>query len=135
MKNKPLSVSDVRAFGVVAAIASAAVAWWLRRRGLADTRALAIVAAGVSIALLGVVAPRILRPFAWLWRQLGHLLGLVTTPVVLTAIYFVVVVPVGLLLRLTGRDLLGLRRDPSASTHWHERDHAPAKRSEYLRLS
>jgi hypothetical protein len=54
--------------------------------------------------------------------RLGHLLGRVTTPIVLGIVYVSTVVPLAVLARAVGRDVLRLRRDPQASSYWIPRD-------------
>lgn len=82
---------------------------------------------GISLVLLSVLfgiaslaAPQLLGPLNRLWFQLGLLLGRIINPLVLGLMYFLVITPVGLLGRLAGRDVLGLRRRDVA-THWRDR--------------
>ncbi|MDY6824186.1 MAG: SxtJ family membrane protein [Thermodesulfobacteriota bacterium] len=60
--------------------------------------------------LLCMVAPRVFTPFAMLWFGLSHGMGMVMSRVVLTVVYCLVVVPVGLLRRLAGADPMMLKR-------------------------
>jgi hypothetical protein len=76
--------------------------------------------------------PRLLAPLKQLWLKLGALLNLVVAPVVLGLVYALVILPAGVLVRLFGKDLLSLRRDPSAVTYWIKRD-MTALRPESLR--
>jgi hypothetical protein len=77
---------------------------------------------GVILILLGLVAPRTLRSLHRAWVKLGLIMFRVVNPVVLGLIYAVVIVPVGLLMRLTGRDPLNLRLDDRAKSYWVVRD-------------
>ena len=74
---------------------------------------LLLVAVALAFVLLGFVAPKVLRPLNWLWFQLGQLLGKIVSPVVLGAIFFLILTPVSLLTRLFGRDQLRLKRKAS----------------------
>lgn len=74
-----------------------------------------------SLVVLAVARPRLLGPLAGLWFRLGLVLHRLTSPIVLGAIFFLVVTPTGLLLRLCHRDPLRLRRDLRARTYWIER--------------
>jgi len=56
------------------------------------------------------------------WMKLGLLMFKVVNPVVLVLIYGVAMVPIGLLMRLTGRDPLRLKLDPAADSYWIPRD-------------
>jgi hypothetical protein len=78
----------------------------------------------VSAALLAAVAsaaPHALRPANRLWFALGMLLGRIVNPIVIGLMFFVVVTPVGLLMRLFGKRPLSLRFDARAETYWIER--------------
>ena len=83
--------------------------------------ALALVAVALAFVLLGFVAPKVLRPLNWLWFQLGQLLGKVVSPVVLGAIFFLILTPVSLVSRLFGRDELRLKRKASQTSYWLDR--------------
>ena len=68
-----------------------------------------------------LMAPRALAPLNRVWFRLGILLGKVVTPLVMGVLYFVVVTPVGFLMRLFGKDPLRLEREPAAKSYWIER--------------
>ena len=72
-------------------------------------------------AALGVrpaSAPARLAPLNRAWTRLGLLLFKVVNPVVLGLIYLTTIVPIGLLMRLRGRDLLSLKFDRQAASYW-----------------
>lgn len=76
----------------------------------------------VVIALVfgavAVVAPALLTPLNRLWTRFGDLLHRVMSPLLLGVVFFLVVTPIGLLIRLTGQSPLRLRFDPAASSYW-----------------
>ena len=76
----------------------------------------------MSVALLGVTlfAPKLLTPFNKVWYQLGLLLGKVVSPIVLGILFFIVITPVAIVMRLAGRDALKLRKQ-NVQSHWIER--------------
>lgn len=91
------------AFTVAAGFAAfAAVAWW-RDREL-PTRIYGTLA--VALLLAGALVPSRLTPVQNAWMRLGHAISRVTTPIVMSIIYFVVITPIGLLRRLIGRPTL-----------------------------
>ena len=77
------------------------------------------VLAGVGLLLLvfGLVAPARLAPLNRAWTRLGLSLFKVVNPVVLGLIYLTTVVPIGLIMRLLGRDLLSLKFDRRAASY------------------
>ena len=66
--------------------------------------------------------PRVLAPLNIIWFRLGLLLHHVVNPVIMAVVYYGAVVPMGLLLKARGKDLLRLKRDPDATTYWIVRD-------------
>jgi hypothetical protein len=80
---------------------------------------LAIAAGFLAVAL---VRPSLLSPLNRLWFMFGLLLHKIVTPVIMGLIFFLTVTPTGLIMRLSGRDPLRLRRDPEAKTYWIERE-------------
>jgi len=69
-----------------------------------------LIAAAAAIVLICMTAPRIFAPFAALWFGLSRVLGAVVSRVVLTAVYALVVFPMGLALRLAGADAMQMKR-------------------------
>ena len=68
-----------------------------------------------------ILAPRALAPLNRLWFLIGILLGKIVTPLVMTMLFFVVVTPVGVVMRLCGNDPLRLKRDRAAKSYWLDR--------------
>lgn len=92
-------------------------------------------AGAAALALVALAKPAALRAPADAWAKLGHLLGRVTTPIVLAAVFVGVVVPLGALMRLFGNDALRRRRDPKAPTYWLERERRTFAPGDFERLS
>jgi hypothetical protein len=77
---------------------------------------------GLALLALGLIAPGSLRGANRAWMKLGMLLSRLVNPIVLLLIYATTMVPIGLLMRATGRDPLRLRLDPKADSYWIARD-------------
>jgi hypothetical protein len=108
----------------------------LRKFGLVMTAPLAALAAlgfwrdkpawpylaGLSafFLLFGLLLPRALAPIEWAWMKLARAMGTVMTYVVLALAFYLVLTPVGLLLRVLGKRPVELGFDPQASTYWSE---------------
>jgi hypothetical protein len=75
---------------------------------------------GVGLAAVSLIAPVLLRPINILWFRFGLLLHRVVNPVVMLAVFAVVLVPAGAIMRLW-HDPLRSRRARRASTYWIER--------------
>jgi hypothetical protein len=76
-----------------------------------------LAVAGVFL-LFALVAPKVLAPLNKLWTKLGLLLGKIMAPIVLGLLLFLVVTPIGVLMRLLGKDPLRLRLDAKSKSYW-----------------
>jgi hypothetical protein len=63
----------------------------------------------VVLLVVTMIVPQIYRPLGYVWLGLSHLLGTVVSRILLTLVFFVIVLPVGLVRRLLGKDSLHLR--------------------------
>jgi hypothetical protein len=77
----------------------------------------ALVASAVFLAL-ALLAPASLGPLNRIWAKIGQLLHRIVSPIALAVLFFCVVTPTGLLLRLIGKDVLRLRFDKAAASYW-----------------
>lgn len=114
-----------RAFGIVFAVASLAVAGWLLL-GAVSVAGMPAAAFGVASAALFLVAallrPGLLSPLNRGWTAVGHVLHRITNPILLAIVFFGLFLPIGLVMRVAGKDPLRLRADRTARTYWRERD-------------
>ena len=78
---------------------------------------------GVSAAFLMATwkVPKVLRPLNIVWFKFGMLLARIVQPIVMAAIFFLVVTPVGLIMRLFGKDLLRQKISADTPTYWQDR--------------
>ena len=67
--------------------------------------------------VLGLLNSRLLSPINFAWIKFGNLLGKIVAPIVMGVVYFFVVTPTGLLMRLVGKDLLRTKNSMS-NTYW-----------------
>ncbi|MEM6883879.1 MAG: SxtJ family membrane protein [Verrucomicrobiota bacterium] len=81
-----------------------------------------------ALLLVTLFSPVILRPFNWVWLKFGLLLHCIVSPVILGAIFFLVVTPTAVLMRIFGKDPLRLKRS-SQPTYWINRTEAITKDS------
>jgi hypothetical protein len=113
MDDAPRSTRDLRRFGLVLAVAFPVVFWlalpWLFSR---PRPWWPLAVAGVLLAF-ALVLPRALAPVERVWLRIGQALGWLNTRILLTVLFFVLVLPLGLLLRAIGK--LPIARKPAAS--------------------
>lgn len=77
---------------------------------------------GLVLVVFGLAVPARLAPLNRAWTRLGLILFKVVNPLVLGLIYLTTVVPIGLFMRLLGRDLLSLKIDREAASYWVVRE-------------
>jgi hypothetical protein len=82
--------------------------------------------AALVLALFALFWTMPLRPLNRLWLQLGLILYRVVNPVVMALLFYSTVVPIGLVMKLCGKDPLRLGRAPEATTYWLAREPGPA---------
>jgi hypothetical protein len=122
---------QVRNFGLTSLVAlPLATGLWTRGSWPAMACALAI---GGLLAALGVAWPRGLRPLLVALNVATEPLVLLVHDLALLFAYFVVVVPVGLVFRLLGRDPLALKIDRRAASYWQAKKQPRDVRSYFRR--
>jgi hypothetical protein len=109
-------------FGAGCLIFALLVAAWLWGRRHLPLPALGVVLLGSGVLGVAVVKPAAALALRAFWLKIARYIGTFNTFVLLCVIYFVAVVPIGLIARLLGRDRLGLRRRNAAASYWHTRD-------------
>jgi len=83
--------------------------------------ALIFAAFAAAFLILTLFAPALLSPLNKAWMALGHILGRIMSPIILGLIFFVLITPVALMGRITGRDPLRLKARAAAS-YWIKRE-------------
>ena len=79
------------------------------------------LAAGIAFAVVALVRPGLLKPLNRVWTAFGAVLHKVVSPLVMIVIFFGVVTPIGILMRLLGQRPLDLQTRGSAPTYWKTR--------------
>jgi membrane-associated phospholipid phosphatase len=79
-------------------------------------------AAFFGLCSLGSPGIALLRPLYIGWMMFAFVLGWINTRIILGIFFYLILTPIGLVLRLTGKDLLDERMDREASTYWKKRD-------------
>jgi hypothetical protein len=86
-----------------------------------------------SMLVLGIPYPPLLWPFERAWFYFAFALGWINMRILLSAVFYTMFVPVGLFMKLIGRDALERKLDRSAETYWKERPQEPVDPESYER--
>ena len=68
--------------------------------------------------ILGLFNSRILTPLRILWIKFGELLGKIVAPIVMSIVFFVIITPIGVFLKIIGKDVLSLKLDKNIKSYW-----------------
>ena len=108
--------SSDRSFGIVFAAVFAIIALW-PLVGDSGVRWWALAIA-LGFAAVATVRPGLLAPLNQLWLKFGLLLNRIVSPLVMGLLFYLIITPFGLFMRLRGKDLLHLKHDPEARSYW-----------------
>ena len=118
--NSKIKIPSNRSFGLVFFVVFLIVALWPLKYE-SDIRLWAIILSLVFL-VLGVLNSKFLSPLNKLWFKFGILLGSIVSPIVMGAVFFIVVTPVGLTMRFLGKDVLRINKSKFVSTYWINRE-------------
>ena len=107
-----------KSFGILFFIIFLLIALW----PLLNSEFIRMWALGIAsiFLVLGFINSKILTPVKKSWIKLGEILGKIIAPIVMGLIYFLIITPIGLLMRLVGKDVLNLKFNKNDS-YWIKR--------------
>ena len=113
------SQSSNRSFGLLFFIVFIAVGLWPVTKGEAAN--IYLILTSLFFLIFGLINSKILSPFNKAWIKLGEILGLIIAPIIMALVYFIILTPISLMLRMFGKDLLGLKFMKKQDTYWIKR--------------
>lgn len=113
------SQSSNRSFGLLFFVVFLILGLWPLKNSL-DLN-LYLISISAVFLILGVTNSKILSPLNKLWIKFGEILGMVIAPLVMALVYFIVLTPVSLIVRIFGKDLLGLKFSKKKESYWINR--------------
>ena len=107
-----------RSFGILFCIVFLLIALW----PLISSNSIRYWALILSITflILGAINSKLLSPLKVYWIKLGEILGKIIAPLVMSLVFFIILTPIGLILRIFGKDLLKLKKNKKNS-YWLSR--------------
>ena len=118
MNYKELKIGSNKSFGVVFFVVFLLIGLWPILKGN-ELRIWSIVISLIFL-ILGILNSKILTPFNKVWFRFGIFLGNFISPIIMGIVFFLVVTPTGLIMKLFRKDLINLRKNNS-STYWIEK--------------
>ena len=115
---KKIKTSSNKSFGIVFFTFFLIIALWpLINDGNIRIWSLAV---SIIFLILGIANAKILTPLNNLWFKFGLFLGKIVSPIVMGIIFFFIVTPTGIIMRIIGKDILNLKRN-NLNTYWIEK--------------
>ena len=125
-------MTEVKKFGLLFGTISSGIALYLFLTG-GDLWPWFVLPAAFFYST-GLFARKVLRPVYTAWMTFARALAWVNTHILLGLFFYLVMTPVGLIMRLAGKDFLEEKIDRSALTYWTKREERAPDRERYERL-
>ena len=119
MQNKDIKLDSNRSFGIVFFV----VFFIISIYPLINDNPIRLWSLILSLIflILGLINSKILTPLNIIWMKFGMYLGIFISPIVMGIVFFLVVTPIGIIMRILRKDLLNLRMNKENS-YWIEKD-------------
>ena len=85
------------------------------------SRNIYLIIISVIFLILGLLNSKLLSPLNNLWIKFGEILGKVIAPIVMAVVYFLILTPISLLVRLFGKDLIEMKFNNNIKSYWIKR--------------
>jgi hypothetical protein len=132
LKIKTPNIQELRSFALTISVALGIVgALVLWRRGPIG---FIFIAIGAVILLAGLVWPKSLIILYKAWMTLALVLGFIMSHIILALVYYLVLSPIGLFMKMLGKDPLTLKFNPKASSYWVKREKKEWHRENYEKM-
>ena len=108
--------SSNKSFGILFFIVFMGFGLWPLTKG--NNPSILLITISLLFLILGILNSKILTPLNNSWVKLGEILGRIIAPVVMALVYFLILTPVSLVVRVFGKDLLGLKYIKKQNSYW-----------------
>ena len=113
------SQSSNKSFGLLFFVVFLILGLWPLKNG--ESLNFYFITVSVVFLILGLLNSKFLSPLNKSWIKLGEILGFIIAPIVMALVYFVILTPVSIIVRVFGKDLLGLKFLKKKDTYWIKR--------------
>jgi|TARA_Y100000996_G_scaffold61816_1_gene41884 large-conductance mechanosensitive channel len=119
LKYKDIKIGSNRSFGIVFFVVFLIIGLWpLINNG--DIRNWSVIISAIFL-VLGLLNSKVLTPLNKAWFRFGIFLGNFIAPIVMAIVYFLVVTPIGILMKIVKKDLINLKKNNNKS-YWIEKN-------------
>ena len=134
IKTLDTSSKEIRKFALVIAIALGVIGSFIYVKSSNGDVVGWLWGIGLLFLILGFILPSVLRPVYRIWMLLAHFIGGIVSRVILIVLYYIVLVPIGLVLRLFGKDVLDQNFDKKRESYWIKKDLSNHTREQYRKM-
>ena len=113
------SQSSNKSFGLLFFVVFLIIGLWPLKNG--ESLNFYFITVSVVFLILGLLNSKLLSPLNKSWIKLGEILGIIIAPIVMALVYFVILTPISIIVRVFGKDLLGLKFLKEKETYWIKR--------------
>src|SRR4030042_3153366 len=120
MQDYNLDTKDLRKFGITMGIAFAVITFFIlfrHKQGIFATLSVSIL-----FFIFAFIMTNLLKPVYILWMKLAFILGWINTRLILIIMFYLVLTPMSIVLRLLGKDLLDRKIDKNRDSYWHKKE-------------
>ena len=111
--------SSNRSFGILFFLVFLGFGLWPLTKEMSPNIYLIVIS--VIFLILGLLNSKLLSPLNNLWIKFGEILGKVIAPIVMAVVYFFILTPISLLVRLFGKDLIEMKFNNNVKSYWIKR--------------
>ena len=108
-----------KSFGLLFFVVFLIIGLWPLKNG--ESLNFYFITVSVVFLILGLLNSKLLSPLNKSWIKLGEILGIIIAPIVMALVYFVILTPISIIVRVFGKDLLGLKLFKEKETYWIKR--------------
>ena len=120
IRHSKIKIGSNRNFGIVFFVVFLILGLWPLIHG--DQIRIWFIIISLVFLILGLINSKLLTPLNKLWFKFGIILGAIVAPVVMGIVFFLVITPIGLIIKIMGKDLLNKKYDKKKKTYWIKRD-------------
>ena len=129
--NKDMEKKEIRKFAIIIFLPLLAVGIFLREKGIISW---IIWGCGLAILIMGLISPGNIRFVYKGWMKISVLLAFVTSHAMLAILFYLVVTPTGIIMKMLGKKLLIKTFDHNVETYWLKRDKRKRDKGQYEKM-
>ena len=112
--------SNNKGFGLLFSVVFLIIGFWPMIN--AENPSFIFLLFALIFLILGLINSKLLTPLNKGWVKFGEFLGRIIAPIVMAAVYFVVLTPLSIIVRVFGKDLLKIKFSDKSKSYWIKRD-------------